>query len=439
MDNFFINWIRRREAPTPTQTLHTKETPSNQDEGEKGGSFEERIITARTPNRALTVSAVYRAMELRAKTIGLMPVQYQQKDRQKGNYLPWMVGLGKRMNYILQEEPNPIMNGPSLWQEVTINRMMQGNGFVYIERDVFGDPVHLWLAECAGYNYMDDTYTVTYYTNYGIISKVGVPSHDVMHFPNTFRYYNGFWGIPTLQYAAETLSLIKTEKAQALETAAKGGRVKGFIHEAPQKVVEGTMNAGLFSKSAGKNYAKEISQEVYRQDINFLRGTAFTSVSMTSQDMQLLEHMNLGLDDIARFWGVPRPLLMLDTNSHYTSYSDATMEFIGRTIGPDRADMEKEMSRKLIGRDFYGERRIHICEKPLLAMDPERQAKVDLLNLQTGARTINEIRAEHEMPAVANGDEPIASANLLTLKALLEKGANVGGRPTTNTDGNESK
>ena len=34
-------------------------------------------------------------------------------------------------------------------------------------------------------------------------------------FPNTFRYYDGFWGMSTLQYAFDTLSLIKTESNQA--------------------------------------------------------------------------------------------------------------------------------------------------------------------------------------------------------------------------------
>ena len=69
--NFFGS--RKREAtpiggapgiPVTTDPNH----PSNQEV--KGGSFEERIVTARSPRVALTVSAVYRAVELRAKTIG---------------------------------------------------------------------------------------------------------------------------------------------------------------------------------------------------------------------------------------------------------------------------------------------------------------------------------------------------------------------------------
>ena len=187
MDNFFIKMFQKREAPKPpTPGIPTSTTDAGP--SVKGGSFEEKIVRARDPQKALTVSAVYRATELRAKTIGQMPVQYQKKSDEGGNFQPWMMGLGKRINYLLQEEPNPIMSGPSLWEQVTIQRIMQGNGFVFIERDVFGDPVHLWLAECGGYNYGNDTYTITYLSNYGPMMKDDVKPQDILHFPNTFRY-----------------------------------------------------------------------------------------------------------------------------------------------------------------------------------------------------------------------------------------------------------
>jgi phage portal protein BeeE len=129
----------------------------------------------------------------------------------------------------------------------------------------------------------------------------------------------------------------------------------------------------------------------------------------------MFEQLGLTYDDCARFWGVPRPLLMLDTNSHYNDYQNATMEFHTRTILPLKACNEKEIARKLIGFKDYGVRRIHICEEPLMAMDPERRAKVDQLNLQTGAKTVNEIRAGHDMPSVEGGDIIYVSTNLAEL------------------------
>ena len=428
--NFF--GARKREAtpiggapgiPVTTDPNH----PSNQEV--KGGSFEERIVTARSPRVALTVSAVYRAVELRAKTIGQMQMQYQVRDREGGNFVLDVmkprannVSFGTRLNYLLQVEPNPMMSAQSMWEQVTINRLMLGNGFIYIERDELGEPARLWLAECGGYNLGTRTYTITYMSDLGIVKNKIVPADDILHFPNTYRERNGFWGISTLRFAIDTLSLNKTLRQQALETAAKGGRMKLIIGEDTSKTVS-PIAAGLFDKQEMEKYADEVNQRIYQKDVIALRALdKVQNISMTAAEMQAIEQTGMTDDDVARFYATPRPLLMMDTNSHYTTYTNATMEYLSRTIAPDGAEMEAECFRKFLSIYDYGQHRFHLCEQPLLRMDKETQAKVDMLNLQTGAKTINEVRAEHDMPAVENGDEPMASANLMTLKALIAKG-----------------
>ena len=425
MDNIFASLFRyrqKREAPSPIGI------PATTTEGAgrptvASGTFEERIVRAGSPQLALTVSAVYRATELRAKMAGVMPVQYRKKDSAGGNYTVDMRGLGRRINYLLQEQPNPITTAASLWEQVAIDRIMKGNGFVYIERMPGMDiPKALWLVRLGNYDIITGRYNISYLSDYGYVVKVDVPREDVLHFPNTFRMQNGFWGISTVQYAAETLSIIKTQKAQSLETAAKGGRMKLVIGESLNNGQVAPIGSGMFDPKEVDKYAAELNDKIYQQDVIALSNlNSVQNISMSAQDMQLLEQMNLGLDDVARFWAVPRPLLMLDTNSHYNDYQNATMEFHTRTILPDKTEMEKEIARKLIGFADYGYRDIHICEKPLLAMDPERQAKVDQLLLQNGTKTPNEIRQEHDMPAVENGGTPLASANLMTLDALIAK------------------
>ena len=100
-------------VPVTTDPNH----PTNQQQKQDGGgSFEERIVYAGHPRVALTVSAVYRAVELRAKTIGQMQMQYQVRDREGGNFVMDVqkprdsnVSFGTRLNYLLQVEPNPMM------------------------------------------------------------------------------------------------------------------------------------------------------------------------------------------------------------------------------------------------------------------------------------------------------------------------------------------
>ena len=431
--------IRQREIGGTVQPVTTgvpsttnPDAPENKGSGKVGGgSFEERIVHAGSPRVALTVSAVYRAVELRAKTIGQMQMQYQVRDREGGNFVMDVtkprqnqVSFGTRLNYLLQVEPNPMMSAQSMWEQVTINRLMLGNGFVYIERDELGEPKYLWLAECGGYVMGTRKYTINYMSERGLVKNKIVDADDILHFPNTYRERNGFWGISTLRFALDTLSLIKTESQLALETAAKGGRIKGIISEKQPTQGQGTLAFGLLNPEQVNNTAKEMQRKFYSgEDIVSMHGLEnFQNLSMSAQDMQMMEMLNMNLDDVARFYATPRPLLMMDTNSHYTTYTNATMEYLSRTIAPDGAEMEAECFRKFLSIYDYGQHRFHLCEQPLLRMDKETQAKVDLMNLQTGAKTINEVRAEHDMSAVEGGDEPMASANLMTLKALIAKG-----------------
>jgi len=423
-DRIFVRQQREVQPTPPSGVPGVPSSTMEQAPKTTGGDYAERIAFVRGPEQALVVGAVYRAVNLRADTMSVMPVQYQRRDFDKGNYYTDMRSLGKRINYLLQEEPNPLMSAADLWKLIEINRLFFGNGFVYIERDEFDFPLHLWLVRTGGYNVAEGNYSsIVYLTEHGYETKVNVPREDVLHFPNTFRFQNGIWGIPTLQYAVETLSLNRTLRQQALETAAKGGRVKLIIGEEKPSTGGGTLAYGLLNKDAMNDYAQELQKKMYSgHDILAIRGLdKVQNISMTSAEMQMFEQLGATNDDVSRFFGVPRPLLMLDTNSHYNDYQNATMEFHTRTILPQKTGNEKEIARKLIGFADYGKKRIHICEKPLLAMDPERQAKVDQLNLQTGAMTVNEIRSEHDMPTVENGDEPMASANLLTLKALIAK------------------
>lgn len=425
MDNFFRNLFGRREVGgMPTSDSKTETGTKANEVASGGGTFDERVVRVRNPQLALTVSAVYRAVELRAKTEAQFVVQYQKKDDKGNNFRSDLYGLGGDLNYLLQVEANPLATISSLIEQVVIRRLMYGNGFIYIERNNYGDPQALWLCNSGGYNPLTGTYTITYLSDYGEEVRMEAPRGDVLHFPNTFRDYNGFWGISTLQYAFDTLSLMKTEGGQALETAAKGGRVKLIVGEEKPANGIGTLAYGLMNKKQIDDYAKELNDKVYAQDVIGIRGLdKVQNISMTAKDMQMIELLNMGLDDVARFFGTPRPLLMLDTNSHYTTYTNATLEYLQRTVQPDVTLMEQEFQRKLLGRRDFGKRRIHFCEQSLLRLDKETQAKVDKAQLETGAATVNEIRQQYDRPSVENGNIIYISTNVAELGSEKLRGA----------------
>ena len=440
------NALMLREA-TPTPGVPSSTMPPEPPKVE-GGDYMERIVATRTPEAACSVSAVYRAVTLRGDTMSVMPVQYRKKDFERDNFIQDMRGLGKRINYLLQEEANPIMSAPDLWNLVELNRTLTGNGFVYIERDEFGFPLHLWLVKSCGYNINTATYaSIVFLTDRGYRTEVNVPTSDVLHFPNNFRYPNGF-GKSTLLYAFEALTLNRTLRSQALDTAAKGGRIKGIISEKQPQQGVGTLAYGLLNQSEVQKTAQEMQKKFYSgHDIVSMHGLeSFQNLSMTAQDMQMLEQLGITYDDVARYWGVPRPLLMLDTNSHYNDYTNATMEYLQRTIAPDAVEIENECNRKLLSVYDFGRRRFRLCEQPLLRMDKKAQAEVDEKRLRTGTATVNELRKQYDMPAVKDGDIVYVITNLAELGSPKLRDVAGGGRPTTQEpqqptppkDGNET-
>jgi HK97 family phage portal protein len=156
-----------------------------------------------------------------------------------------------------------------------------------------------------------------------------------------------------------------------------------------------------------------------------------TIISQTAQQLQLLENRGFQVSDLARILGVPRIMMMEDAGSSYKMPEHATQEFMLRTIQPRIREWEDEMNAKLLTADDWGKRRIHVCELPLRRLDAKGQAEIDKIHLETGVNTVNELRNQYDLPSIADGDEPMASANLMTLKALMAKGAEAqqGGRP----------
>ena len=436
-----MSWIQdifRGQQVREATTAPASKPAEKENEQGNTGSFKEKVVRVDNPNQSLTVSAVYRAVELKAKTLGSMEMQYQRRDSAGGNFVQHMYGDGRTLNWLLQKQANPIMTGCELFQQMSIHRELLGNAFVYIERDEYGKPLHLWLALCGGYNPMTGTYTLTWNTDRGMVNRAEVPAADVIHWRNTYRHYDGYMGIPTHVYAIQTLSMIATQKALATETAAKGGRVKLLIGEERDK----QLGLGMYNKDTMQKYADEIDDRIYVKDVTALRGLdKVIPISMTAQDMQMMDMLGISLDDCARYYATPRPLLMLDTNSHYNDYTNATMEYLQRTIAPLARELEDLFDTKFLTQYDFGQRRFHMCELPLLRMDLEKQAKVDQLHLQMGW-TVNEIRNQYDMPAIEKGDTPYVSTNLAELgseKLSKNGGGKPADEPAPKTDGEEGK
>lgn len=426
--NRFPRINNRREiavSPPQTDALVTADVDKPTGQVVSGGSYaENNAVRISTPMKALTIAAWHRGVELRMKTMGQLVPQYQRKNRpgDGGNYVENTYGKAGVLNWRLQVRPNPIMTATTFWQQVEFMRIMTGNALVYVERDSDGEPRNFWLCTGGGnYNEITGEYVLQYLSDRGQ-QQVTVGREDVLHWANTYKWPGSIWGIPTLLFAIQTLSLQATENAQSMENAAKGGRVKLLIGEEKPASGGGTLSFGMFSKNAVSEYEREVNEKIYQQDVVALRGLdKVQQISMSAQEMQLLEQLGFGVAEVGRFLGVPLSLLMDYSNSSYKTPEAATQELMQRTIQPQIGEIEDELNAKLLYPGDYGSRRYHVCELPLLRLDMSAQADIDIKRLQSGWSP-NEIRGQYDMPAVEGGDDHYVSTNLAVAGSEKLKG-----------------
>ena len=220
-----------------------------------------------------------------------------------------------------------------------------------------------------------------------------------------------YMGIPMIWVAMNTLALAATGSKQALTDMGKGGKMKLILGEQKNGSLPPIAN-GLFDKDRMANYAREIQEKLYTNDVVSIRGLDKVQViSQTNQQLQLLESRGFEVAEIARILGIPRIMMMEEQGSNYKMPEHATQEFLLRTIQPRIRKHEYELNSKLLGPEDFGRRRIHVCELALRRLDAKGQAEIDKLHLESGW-SVNELRSQYDLPNIPNGDAHYVSTNL---------------------------
>jgi HK97 family phage portal protein len=343
------------------------------------------------------------------QTMGQMRVQYQRMNGEGGNFIEDRYGDARRLNWLLQVKPNPLMTASQLQEQIEFRKIYYGNAYVHIERNGSGWPLALWLCTGGGYNPLTDTYQLTYNRKNHPAVFIEANSEDVLHFKNTFMTDDYFMGGPTIVYAMKTLSIAATADEQALKDMAKGGKHKVIIQEekAPTMGMKGRAN-----RDELKKVKDQFAADWNQGDFILLDNVADTKIiSQTAAELRLLENRGFEVNDIARILGIPRIMMMEDQGSSYKMPEHATQEFLLRTIQPRIRSYEDEFNSKMLSEYDFGKRRIHVCELALRRLDAKGQAEIDLLHLQTGWSP-NEVRAQYDLPSVKNGEDHYISTNL---------------------------
>ena len=231
MDNF-LRFFRRESAPLPSFIEgNDTESPSVKSDINKkaGGDYRENITYVNSPWVAMNIAAVYRAVNLLSSSAATLSIQYKRKDRAKGYFKLNDTKEGKKINYLLGARPNDRMNSYTLVKYTVAQLLLQGNAFIYPVRNSLHDIISFILCSPGSvtYDVYANEYTINDITN-GIDVVVG--AKDILHFKN-MCLDGGYWGMSTISYAKQCLSITATSDTETLKRFATGGRFKAILQD----------------------------------------------------------------------------------------------------------------------------------------------------------------------------------------------------------------
>ena len=156
------------------------------------------------------------------------------------------------------------------------------------------------------------------------------------------------------------------------------------------------------------------NQNDERHRIQLLEGGAtFAATQMDPGQVQLVEARRLGVEDIARIFRVPLPLLQhYQSGMAYASVVELDRAFVVHTIAPWCKRWEAEINRKLLSPPFFAE---HVLQA-FLQGDHGGRAEMYRVLWNIGAMSTNDILRKENMNGIGpEGDRRFVPLNTVPL------------------------
>lgn len=354
------------------------------------GAFHQ-LRHAITPESAGGIAAVYGAVSLISEALGSLPLKLYRQGRQ--------VADGHPLHTALHEQPNDAQSPQEFIEYLSASMLLHGNAYARIRRGHDGQVRELMpLAPervtvlrrgdgIAGYEYTDRD---------GI--RTALLPADIFH----LRHRAGadpLMGQSPIQAARQVVELAAAEAEHGINTFRNGTRATGIL-SLPGKLKseqrQSLRDSWQSQYAGGKNAGRTVVLE---------EGATFTPVSMSLEDAEWIAARQFTVQEVARIFKVPPPLLADLGNANFSNVQALNRLFVAHCLGRHMRAWEGAISRQLLtetGRQTYHP---EFSAEGLLRGDSVNRATFYTQGIAAGWLLPSEARALENMPAVPGIDE----------------------------------
>lgn len=373
-----------------------------------------------TESRAMQVGAVFRCIRIISEVSAALPMHaYSGTPGGDRVLLPdshWLQSL--------VEEPNEVMTGDEYRETQFAQMAGWGNGYSRRVSNAQGRDAELWpLVPGKMIVRRQEDRTVTYQYPKPTGTPEPLTSDDVLHL-RAFTV-DGYMGLSPLGLARETLGITIGADRYAASFFAQGGRPAHILTS--DKTLNDAQRAQVRREyggigDVGSDDQSKVEYQTGKRMWVLEASLKYQPVTVSPEDMQMLETRQFQVSDVARFFGVPLFLLM-ETSKDTTwgsGLEQMNLGFLTYTLRPYLQRMCTIWNRRIVPLNQRGKIFVDIDTSPLLTMDSNALKEVYASYTMNGIMTRNEARRILKLPqsTMKNADALTAQIALTTIDKL---------------------
>ena len=253
--------------------------------------------------RALRNSTFFRATSLICGSMGMLPLHLWRRDgdaTEKAKDHP--------LFQVLHRKPNSYQTASQFKSYMQLVALLDGNAYALKVKSRGTTRQLIPLPRRAVKPQLSDTFDLTFRYNRPTGGAITLQADDVFHFRAPMSL-DGLNGIALLDVCADTLGMAYTAQRAAARLLTKGNMARGALETAEELGDEAIKN---LKESLREDYGGVEAEHDWMILEQGLKANQFGS---TAKDSQLVELMKREAEEVSRFTGAPRPLLMFDETS----------------------------------------------------------------------------------------------------------------------------
>jgi HK97 family phage portal protein len=402
------------EQPTGEVRSNSLENPATPLSAPAGWLFDALGSVATASGEAINEKTammnvtVFACVQCISRDMGALPLHvYERLDRGSKR------AIDSDLYYLLTVAPNDEMTAKTFITAVQSQILLNGNGYIEIQRDGGGRPVALWprVAHLTTPVRLPSG-VLAFRTSDGCDPRI-IAAENMIHIPGLAT--DGILGLSPIHAHRNAIGLSTAAEKSAARLFGNGVMASGML-TIPQMSEKEMINlrANLEKAQTGANQHRPM---VIPADMKWV------PMSMNPTDAQFMETRKYSDEQICRIWGVPPHKVGILERSTNNNIEHQGIEYVTSVLRPYAVSWEQAIAHKLlptIGRS---------AGKYFVAFDFAEQLRGDSASTiayyagmrQWGAFSINDVLEREGQNRIGiEGDVHMVPLNMVNAKQLLQ-------------------